>query len=112
MYGLVILDIGPSRVGARGRLIPVGLGAVREALSKAAHAALKVLFLVRRTIPTPWLWRLAGLHPYNLLDREKYKWRNRVQTLSPGYPLWRRLHTSSHTDRPDTQGVLALMQTI
>ena len=87
MYGLAQLDIGLSQVGARGRLIPVGFSAVEAVLSETAHAALRVLFPFWRTIPTPWLWWLAGLYLRYLLDREGYRWRNRVQTLPPDHPL-------------------------
>jgi hypothetical protein len=44
-------------------------------------------FVINSIPGTPWLWWLAGLYPRYLLGRERYRWRNRVQTLPPDHPL-------------------------
>ena len=71
LYGLVQMDIGHFRAGTRGRLIPSNPGEFWGALAKVTHAALRAIFPVWRTIPTPWLWWLAGIYPQYLLERER-----------------------------------------
>ena len=94
LYGLVQMDIGHFRAGTRGRLIPSNPGEFWGALAKVTHAALRAIFPVWRTIPTPLLWWLAGATPSTCWSgNERERWRARVQTLPPDHPLWRRLQS-------------------
>jgi len=88
LYGMVQIDTGPHMAGFNGRLFPSRLASVWSSLTKVANAALRVIFPVWRTIPTPWLWWLAGLYPEYLLDRERVRWRNRIVMLPASHPLW------------------------
>ena len=103
---MVQLDTGPTRAGANGRLVPSRLATVWSSLARVANAALRAIFPVWRTIPTPWLWWLAGLYPEYLLDRERARWRSRVEMLPANHPLhvrlaqppyrgWSRLHQAA-----------------
>jgi len=59
-----------------------------------ANAALRVIFPAWRTIPTPWLWWLAGLYLEYLLDRERARWICRAEMLPANHSLQARLSRS------------------
>ncbi|EGS22290.1 uncharacterized protein CTHT_0018110 [Thermochaetoides thermophila DSM 1495] len=80
-------DVLPPWAAVDGRLVPSRFTPVWSSLIKVAYAALRVIFPVWRTIPTAWLWWLAGLYPEYLLDRERARWRARVEMLPANHPL-------------------------
>jgi hypothetical protein len=80
-----------DRAEVNGRLVPFRLTTVWSSLTNVVNAALRAVLPVWRTILTPWLRWLAGLYPEYLLDRERARWKSRVEILPANHPLLVRL---------------------
>ena len=98
LYGMVQLDTGPTRAAVNGRLVPLDLRRCARPSPRSRMRRPEVISQVWLTVPTTWLWWLAGLYPEYLLDKEQARWRARAEVLPANHFLWIRLARSPFRD--------------